>query len=131
MTALKNSSRASTCDGRTARSDACAPKLPSSLSTSVISANTGAGCDLLNEALTELLAGAMVRHRLNLAPAQGRLRASLYELGAVEEENHSGDGYVQLLVRMSRRDWQRLLALENLSEDKLLLDGWRPAEQLV
>jgi GTP-binding protein HflX len=96
-----------------------------------LSAGTGAGCDLLMQALNELLAGEMVRHRLNLAPDQGRLRASLYELGAVEQENHSGDGYVQLQVRLSRRDWRQLLATENLSEDSLVLNDWNEPESLV
>ena len=96
-----------------------------------LSAKTGAGCDLLGEALTELLAGDMVSHRLNLKPEQGRLRASLYQLGAVEEENHSGDGYAQLQVRLSRRAWQQLLAAENLSEDSLMRDEWNGAEQVI
>jgi len=88
-----------------------------------LSANTGAGCELLEQALVELLAGEMVRHRVSLAPAQGKLRASLYEIGAVQAEDHAADGSVQLQVRLPRKDWQRLLAAEQISEESLLADS--------
>ncbi len=86
-----------------------------------LSANTGAGVELLHEALAELLAGDMVRHRIELQPEMGRLRASLYQVGAVQEENHCEDGCVQLKVSLPRRDWQRLLAAEQVEEQKLLV----------
>ncbi len=89
-----------------------------------LSAQSGAGCELLFQCLAELLGGDRVEHRLNLAPSQGRLRAKLYSLGAVLSENHSGDGYVQLHVSMERREWQRLLAAEEIDEKSLLLDDW-------
>jgi GTP-binding protein HflX len=86
-----------------------------------LSAKNGAGCELLLQALTELLAGDMVQHQISLAPDQGRLRAGLYKLGAVLEETHSGDGQVQLRVRLSRKDWRRLLAAEQITENSILL----------
>lgn len=86
-----------------------------------LSANTGAGCELLQQALSEVLAGDMVGHQLSLAPDQGRLRASLYQLGAVQEENHGDDGYTRLRVRLPRRDWLRLLAAEQVEEQNLLV----------
>jgi GTP-binding protein HflX len=85
-----------------------------------LSASTGAGCELLLAALTELMAGDIVQHRISLAPDQGRLRAGLYELGAVQEETHDDDGLVQLQVRLSRKDWRRLLAAEQITEDSVL-----------
>jgi GTP-binding protein HflX len=85
-----------------------------------LSASTGAGCELLEQALTELLAGDMVQHQISLAPDQGRLRAGLYQLGAVQQETHSDDGLVQLQVRLSRKDWRRLLAAEQITEDSVL-----------
>ena len=88
-----------------------------------LSAVTGAGIELLLQCLVELLAGERVDHCLNLTASQGKLRASLYSLGAVVEENHSGDGAVQLHVRMDRRDWRRLLAAEGVSERSLLADA--------
>jgi GTP-binding protein HflX len=88
-----------------------------------LSANTGAGCELLRQALVELLAADMVRHRVSLAPAQGRLRASLYKIGAVQAEDHAVDGSVQLELHLPRKDWQRLLAAEHVTEASLLADS--------
>jgi len=85
-----------------------------------LSASTGAGCELLEQALAELLAGDIVQHRISLAPDQGRLRAGLYQLGAVQQETHCGDGLLQLQVRLSRKDWRRLLAAEQITEDSVL-----------
>jgi GTP-binding protein HflX len=85
-----------------------------------LSARTGAGGDLLEQALAELLSGDMVRQRISLTPTQGRLRASLYRLGAVTEEKHGSNGLAELLIKLPRRDWQRLLAAEQLDESSLL-----------
>ena len=84
-----------------------------------LSARTGAGCDLLREALGELLAGEMVKRTVRLSPAQGRLRASLYRISAVQGERYGADGNARLELRLPRRDWQRWLAAERLSEDSL------------
>jgi GTP-binding protein HflX len=89
-----------------------------------LSARTGDGCELLFQCLAELLGGDRLEHTLNLAPHQGRLRARLYSMGSVRDENHSGDGYVQLRVSVQRRDWQQLLAEEQLDEKQLLLEDW-------
>ncbi len=89
-----------------------------------LSAVSGEGCELLFQCLAELLGEDRVEHRLNLAPDQGRLRALLYSRGAVQAENHSDDGYVQLHVRMERRQWRQLLASESLDEAALVMDGW-------
>jgi GTP-binding protein HflX len=75
-----------------------------------VSAQTGA----------ELLAGALVQHRIELAPGQGRLRARLYQLGVVLQEDHGEDGYSHLQVRLPHTDWERLLAAEGISEDSVL-----------
>ncbi len=93
-----------------------------------LSAVTGEGCELLFQCLAELLGEDRVEHRLNLAPDQGRLRALLYSSGAVQAENHSDDGYVQLHVRMERRQWQQLVANESIDESSLVMDGW-PGDQ--
>lgn len=57
-----------------------------------ISAATGAGLDLLREALGERLGGERVRAELRLPPRAGRLRARLVALGAVARERHAEDG---------------------------------------
>jgi GTP-binding protein HflX len=95
-----------------------------------LSAQSGDGTELLFQCLAELVGGDRVEHVLNLAPDRGRLRAQLYSLGAVESENHSGDGYVQLHIRMDRRDWRQLLSAEKLNERELLLDDWPQQDPL-
>ena len=94
-----------------------------------VSAATGAGTELLREAMAELLAHDMVEQQLDISPKQGRLRAALYELGAVVSEEHGEDGIAHLNVRMPRVDWNRLVVTEGIGErvigeeDKWWLEG--------
>jgi GTP-binding protein HflX len=74
-----------------------------------VSAATGAGTELLLEAVTELLGDDMVNEELRLAPEQGKLRAALYRMGAVAAEEYSEDGATHLSVRLPRADWNRLM----------------------
>jgi GTP-binding protein HflX len=80
-----------------------------------LSAATGAGSELLLEAIAELVGDDMISEELELNPAQGRLRAALYRLGAVEAETHGDDGHAHLSVRLPRADWDRLMAAERSS----------------
>lgn len=75
-----------------------------------VSAETGAGINLLLEAICERLAGDMVNEELRLAASDGRLRAKFYQLGAVVAESISEQGEVVLQIRMPRLDYERLLA---------------------
>lgn len=75
-----------------------------------VSAETGAGIDMLLEAICERLAGDMVNEELHLAASEGRLRAKFYQLGAVVAESVSEQGEVVLQIRMPRQDYKRLLA---------------------
>ena len=77
-----------------------------------VSAVTGEGSELLLSAIAELVAQDMVREELTLEPAQGKLRAALYRLGAVENEQHGEDGLAHLSVCLPRSDWNRLMAQE-------------------
>jgi GTP-binding protein HflX len=87
-----------------------------------LSAQTGVGCDLLRQAIAEVLGGVVVQHWVRLAPEQGRLRAGLYECGVVLEEVHSALGTAQLLVRLPLRDWERLLASEGIEAAGVLVE---------
>jgi GTP-binding protein HflX len=80
-----------------------------------LSAATGQGTDLLLEAIAELVGDDMVSEQVQLKPAQGRLRAALYQLGAVEAEEHGDDGIARLSVRLPRADWDRLMAAEGVT----------------
>ncbi len=81
-----------------------------------VSAVTGAGTDLLQQAMVELLAHDMVEQTLDLSPQQGRLRAALYKLGAVVNEEYGDDGIAHLNVRLPRSDWNRLMVAEGIGE---------------
>ena len=74
-----------------------------------LSAATGAGTDLLLQAISELVGQDMVAEELHLDPEQGSLRAALYRLGAVEAEDYGDDGVAHLSVRLPRADWNRLM----------------------
>jgi len=74
-----------------------------------LSAVTGAGTDLLQQAIAELVGQDMVAEEVHLDPGQGGLRAALYRLGAVEAEDYSDDGVAHLSVRLPRADWNRLM----------------------
>ena len=74
-----------------------------------LSAVTGAGTDLLQQAIAELVGQDMVAEELYLEPDQGGLRAALYRLGAVEAEDYNEDGVAHLSVRLPRADWNRLM----------------------
>ncbi|RKQ96302.1 GTP-binding protein HflX [Kushneria sinocarnis] len=75
-----------------------------------LSAQHQQGFDLLMQALSERLAVDVLDTRLTLSPAQGWLRAQLFELGSVREEEFDDDGRSHLSVRLPRRDFMQLLA---------------------
>ena len=74
-----------------------------------LSASTGAGTDLLLQAIAELVGQDMVSEDLSISPGEGSLRAALYKMGAVEAENYGDDGVSHLSVRLPRADWNRLM----------------------
>jgi len=66
-----------------------------------LSASTGSGIGLLRDALQELFGQAAMRLAIVLPPAQGRLRARLYELKLVRAEEALPDGNTRLAVEAS------------------------------
>ena len=84
-----------------------------------LSAQTGAGCDLLLEAIAALLGTEMVGGTLILSAAQARLRARLYQQQAVLAEDFLEDGRYALTVRLPKSDLLRLLSSESLAYDAL------------
>ena len=77
-----------------------------------LSAETGEGCELLDEAIAAALGGTLLQKEVALRPEQSRLRAALYEMGAVQTETFTDDGSAQLQVSLPRADWDRLMARE-------------------
>ena len=80
-----------------------------------LSALSGEGLDLLQQAVSELLAEDMVEGSLSLAPSQGKLRARLYQLGAIRNEAYDDNGHLILDIRMPRHDFDRITKQEGLS----------------
>ena len=74
-----------------------------------LSAKTGAGIELLEQAVSELLAGVLVEETLRIAPGDAGLRSRLYENGFIEEELVDDTGSYQLRVRLPRQDLERIL----------------------
>jgi GTP-binding protein HflX len=73
-----------------------------------LSAHTGAGVDLLLQALHAQL-GADLHHCLiTLPPGAGRARAQLFEAGAVLAQRQLEDGGVELEVSLRRRELARI-----------------------
>lgn len=83
-----------------------------------LSAKSGKGCDLLQEAIIELLGTEMIVGRLLLTPQQGKLRALLYSQQAVAQETYRDDGKTVLEIRVPKSDLLRLLktASENFDD---------------
>lgn len=82
-----------------------------------LSARTGAGVDLLLQAISELLSGDLVQQELVLQPSHARLRSKLYARGAVQHEAVDEKGLYHLNVRLARNNLIRILAEEGLESD--------------
>jgi GTP-binding protein HflX len=73
-----------------------------------ISAKTGAGLEQLKHAIGERLAGCFFSGCVELTPAQAKLRAALYEMGAVKTEDWLEAGGSALTIYLPESDWMRL-----------------------
>ena len=74
-----------------------------------VSAVTGAGLELLAEALTEHFQGSQVRGWLHLSPAAGATRSALYDIGQIISERVDQDGSWWLEICMAQRNIDRLV----------------------
>lgn len=77
-----------------------------------LSAKTGAGLDLLQTAIAEILAGSQITRTLILNPEQARLRSQLYEKDFVESESVDESGNFHLNLRLPHNGFDRLLAAD-------------------
>lgn len=75
-----------------------------------LSAYTGEGCLALEEALAERLSIDEVAGQLTLLPSEARIRARLFELGAIENETLDETGHWHLRVRLSRPRYEQFMA---------------------
>jgi len=84
-----------------------------------VSAVTGSGLPELLQMAEERLRRKTVRGMIRLQPGQGRQRAALFELGAVEREYPVDDGGWVLELCMRERDFASFIKRENLPADIL------------
>lgn len=77
-----------------------------------LSAASGAGMELLPQAIAECFQTHTVRSQLCLPPSAGRLRAALYAVAAVQKEIVEDDGMWRLDVEIAQRDLARLYQQE-------------------
>lgn len=88
-----------------------------------VSANTGAGFDCLQQALEEHLLKDIMMGQVTVPADQGKVRALLYELGAVSGEEHLQNGDYLLNLKISRNELGQIqkregITLEFLSEQE-------------
>jgi len=79
-----------------------------------VSARDGRGLELVGQAIAELLGNDLFVGTLRLEQRLSRLRAQLFELGAVQEEEHDEQGSSLLSVRLPRVELNRLISREGL-----------------
>jgi GTP-binding protein HflX len=79
-----------------------------------VSAATGAGLDLLIQAIRERLGNEMVSGRYYLPPRLARLRARFYAAGAILDDEPTEDGGAILRLSLPAADFNRLLKSESL-----------------
>jgi GTP-binding protein HflX len=85
-----------------------------------LSAQTGAGAELLDQAVAELLGTEMVIAQLLLRPQDGRLRAALYEQQAIAEESFREDGVAVASLRVPKSDLLRILSAQKIQFEDLI-----------
>ena len=71
-------------------------------------------------AIAQRLQKRTVHRFIHLEPSQGRLRARLFELGAVVDEAVLDDGSWSLELKMTETDLRRFLKREKLSREQLV-----------
>ena len=79
-----------------------------------LSARTGAGLELLIEALRERFASRLLRARLKLSAQHGRARAELYRLKAVLGETPASDGGWEVDVELAEAELDSLCTREGI-----------------
>ncbi len=80
-----------------------------------VSAQTGAGMELLLAAIAEFLFQERVRGLVRLGVGQARLRALLFDKGKIWQESCLSEGGWEIDVELDQRDFNQLVAHEKLS----------------
>lgn len=96
-----------------------------------VSAHTGAGLDLLLEAIQIHLRPGARRHRVRLESGDGRLRARLFAEGHVLADRSRDDGGWELEIELPPADLERLLRQEQVLGERLQEGDSDPAGDRV
>ena len=86
-----------------------------------LSVQSGEGIDLLKQALVDILREEMVQGRLELSPADARVRAKLFEIGAIRNESIDSKGSFLLDICISRRDLNQFQSRERIDLESMLI----------
>ena len=78
-----------------------------------LSAETGAGVDLLYQVLAELFSTAKVKRRCRLQPGQGNIRAKLFTCAKIIDEHIDDFGASDLVIEIDAKHLGLLKSVEN------------------
>ena len=87
-----------------------------------LSVHSAKGIDLLQQALVDIFREEMVEGRLVLPPASARLRAKLFEIGAIRHETIDDNGQFLLDICISKRDLSQFQSREHVALESMLAD---------
>ena len=85
-----------------------------------LSVESGDGLELLKQTLIDLFREQMVEGELSLAPADARVRARLFEIGAIRKETIDEEGHFLLHISISRRDLNQFESREQIPLESML-----------
>ena len=85
-----------------------------------LSVESAEGIDLLKQSLIDLFREKMVEGKLLLLPADGRVRAKLFEIGAIRNEIIDAEGRFLLQISISRRDLNQFESREQIPLESML-----------
>lgn len=85
-----------------------------------VSAYSGAGFNLLRQAVQTCLMGQLDEFELSLPASAGKLRNQLYQLNVVRHEQNHDDGGSVMTVQLAQEQLQQLLGKAQLSVDDVL-----------
>lgn len=77
-----------------------------------LSAQTGAGIDLLHRALAELFASSKVKRKCHLQPNQGGIRAKLFDFAKILEEQITDNGGWEMAIEIDKKHLGLLKSVE-------------------
>lgn len=88
-----------------------------------LSVESGEGIDFLKQTLIDMFREQMIEGQISLPPADARIRAKLFEIGAIRQELIDEQGNFLLQVSLSRRDLNQFESREQVPLEAMLDKG--------